>query len=108
MTKQEQEWLRLAAAITPGISDGDIFYDMENCKEWGPLEDDGDALRLAVSLGMKLSINLHHRFVTCNDIQISYDEAKFGGVCDVNRAVRLAIVQAAAEIGKSMELNHEI
>ena len=55
--------------------------------KWNPLEDDGDALRLAVRLGFTLSINLHHRFVTCNDVQISYDEAKFGGVCDVNRAV---------------------
>ena len=80
MTKQEHEWMRLAA-IAAGISDGDVFYDRENDKEWNPRDDDGDALRLAIRLGMKLSINLHHRFVTCNDVQVPYDEAKFGGVC---------------------------
>lgn len=104
MNKKEHEYIQLAA-IAAGIADGDGFYDMENNKEWNPREDDGDALRLAVRLGMKLTINLHHRFVICNDIQISYDESKFGGDCDVNKAVRRAIMQAAAEIGKAMESN---
>lgn len=74
-----------------------------NVVPWNPLTDDGDALRLAVCLGMKLSTNLHHRFVTVNDEQEFYDEAKFGGVCDPNEVMRRTIVIVAAEIGRQMQ-----
>lgn len=70
---------------------------------WNPLSDDGDALRLAIRLGMKLSTNLHHRFVVVNDEQEFYDEAKFGGVCDPEWVMRLTIVRVAAEIGRQMQ-----
>ena len=70
---------------------------------WNPLTYDGDALRLAVRLGMNLSTNLHHRFVTVNDEQEFYDEAKFGGVCDPDGVMRRTIVRAAAEIGRQMQ-----
>lgn len=69
---------------------------------WNPINDDGDALRLAIRLGMKLSTNLHHRFVVVNDEQEFYDEAKFGGVCDPEGVMRITIVRVAAEIGKNM------
>lgn len=48
---------------------------------WVPLDDDGDAMRLAFKLGMQIH---------CDDV---------GSI----EAVRLDIVRAAAEIGKSME-----
>lgn len=71
--------------------------------EWNPLTDDGDALRLAVRLGMQLSTNLHHRFVMVNDEQEFYDESKFGGACDPDGVMRRSIVRAAAEIGNLMK-----
>jgi len=80
-------------------SDGGWF---ETDTVWNPCRDDGDALRLAVRLGMKLSTNLHHRFVMVNDKQEFYDEAKFGGVCDPDGVMRRTIVQVAADIGRSM------
>ena len=58
---------------------------------------------LAVQLGVRLVIDLHNRVVICNDIEIHYDESKFGGSCDPNAATRRAIVRAAAEIGKDMK-----
>ena len=45
----DHELLEMAAKAA-GIADGDVFYDMDNDKEWNPLTDDGDALRLAVKL----------------------------------------------------------
>ena len=45
----DHELLKMAAKAA-GIADGDVFYDMDNDKEWNPLTDDGDALRLAVKL----------------------------------------------------------
>ena len=83
-----------------------LYVDSDGCKggvRWNPLTDDGDALRLAVRLGMRLSTNLHHRFVTVNDEQEFYDESKFGGVCDPDGVMRRAIVRAAAEIGSKMQ-----
>lgn len=79
------------------------WAELSDTSTWNPREDDGDALRLAVRLGMKLSTNLHHRFVTVNDEQEFYDEAKFGGVCDPDGVMRRTIVRAAAEIGRQMQ-----
>lgn len=76
---------------------------VEKIKNWNPYTDNGDALQLAVRLGMKLSTNLHHRFVMVNDEQEFYDESKFGGVSDPEGAMRRAIVRAAAEIGRRMK-----
>lgn len=70
---------------------------------WNPIEDDGDALRLAIRLGMSLSTNLTNRFVTVNNESEFYDESKFGGVSDPDGTMRLAIVRAAAEIGRQMK-----
>lgn len=70
---------------------------------WNPLENDGDALRLAVKLGVYLSIDLHNRIIFCNEEDYFYDESKFGGRCDPYAATRRAIVRAAAEIGRNMK-----
>ena len=69
---------------------------------WNPLEDDGDALRLAVKLRMMV-----------DDIRVGHKEnhivAVTKGACayewrdpDPYAATRRAIVRAAAEIGKAM------
>ncbi len=78
-------------------------------RDWNPLTDDGDALRLAV----KLKLAIHHSFsvgsegafnvVTVWHQKQTSDEGvciKFE--CDIYEATRRAIVKAAAEIGKSL------
>lgn len=69
---------------------------------WNPLTDDGDALRLAVKLG----IDVNQRFVggrraealaPAGEIQDEWFEDS-----DPQAATRRAIVRAAAQIGRSM------
>jgi hypothetical protein len=71
------------AYVTCAKSTEDVFGD-----EWNPLTDDGDALRLAVKLG------LSDGFVTILVRSESGD--------DPYAATRRAIVRTAAEIGKSI------
>ena len=61
---------------------------------WNPLTDDGDALRLAVKLGM--DVNVRSNRTVCDHIS-----TQFHGD-DPYAATRRAIVRAAAEIGKAM------
>ena len=69
-------------------------------RNWSPLSDDGDALRLAV----KLNLTVHQwpdEVCVCNTSgTINEDVAKAG---DIYAATRRAIVRAAAEIGRNME-----
>ena len=64
---------------------------------WNPLEDDGDAMRLAVKLEMKITINQ-------GNVQVRFKEdtplvfVRTG--IDKNEATRLAITRAAAEIAR--------
>jgi len=69
---------------------------------WSPLTDDGDALRLAVKLGLGISITLSNKrtdVVTFNGPITSVIEAHG----DPYAATRRAITRAAAEIGKAMK-----
>ena len=68
---------------------------------WNPLTDDGDALRLAVKLRMSITVS------ELDSMATAYAEGFVQGysvdfMYDVNSAVRLAIVRAAAEVGKEM------
>ena len=68
---------------------------------WNPLTDDGDALRLAVKLGLTIAQLMTNREVEVND----YDETVFVNEFhepDPCAATRRAIVRAAAEIGRNM------
>ena len=69
-------------------------------KFWNPLTDDGDALRLAVKLGLRIEINTQ---VLGDTLVISefYDNVECHNG-DPYAATRRAIVRAAAEIGKTM------
>ena len=73
---------------------GFCIFDAE---PWNPLEDDGDALRLAVKLEMKIN-------VTQGNVQVRFKEdtpmvfVRTG--IDKNEATRLAITRAAAEIAR--------
>lgn len=67
-------------------------------KFWNPLTDDGDALRLAVALGLRIEINTQ---VLGDTLVISefYDNVECHNG-DPYAATRKAIVCTAAEIGK--------
>jgi hypothetical protein len=70
---------------------------------WNALDDDGDALRLAVKLDMRLALNkaLNQSFVWPNTFkEVATNWEDHGG--DKLAATRRAIVEAAAEIGKQM------
>lgn len=70
---------------------------------WAPLTDDGDALRLAVELGLVL--NLSPRKDCRGQTVVTYNGlCKIEEPCSDGRSIaaRRAIVQAAAEIGKAM------
>lgn len=63
---------------------------------WNPLEDDGDALRLLVTLGLSLNTSVvDGKESECMGKYVPHR-------ADHNAATRRAIVRAAAEIGKSM------
>ena len=88
----DRELLELAAkaaGIEGVISVDHKFIWTKNATErWNPLQDDGDALRLAVKLYLWEPIRLAHRDIT--------------DAVDFYAATRRAIVRAAAEIGKAM------
>lgn len=98
----DNELLKLAGKAVGGIEqDGAFFYCRNQHKDicpWNPLTDDGDALRLAVQLGM-LFTYMHERFEL---FQRFYREE-----LDKDRrpseATRRAIVRTAAQIGKEMQ-----
>lgn len=79
-----------------------MYYKGKTYHSWNPLADDGDALRLAVKLGM---------CIDCVDgsMMVEFfvkDKIKHIGIeiytDDPYAATRRAIVMAAAEIGKEM------
>lgn len=96
MTEREMLELAARAGCYETRSDGEggftITVRQGVCGPWNPLEDDGDALRLAVKLNL-LYGKVFARSVAENN--------KDGD--DIYAATRLAIVLAAAEIGRLME-----
>lgn len=64
---------------------------------WNPLTDDGDALRLAVKLGLILK----NRDDLADAYSMEYSEKTLPA--DPYAATRRAIVRAAAEIGRTMK-----
>jgi hypothetical protein len=114
----DRELLELAAKAA-GLrwSIGDLVWynDMEGTyiKNWNPLADDGDALRLSVRLGIDLTLHgatFTHPYAH-SEIAASYarngdnwfeEEAREDKGIDIYAAVRRVIVRAAAEIGKAL------
>ena len=91
--------------IAQGVTELDllVWNDRGGDSVWNPLTDDGQALRLAVKLGLCMFIDLNFDAIT--------DVFKYGfseeGTEEDHRndpyeATRRAIVRAAAEIGKGM------
>lgn len=77
---------------------------MENGHWWNPLEDDGDALRLAVKLD--IHIKRYEGATTCQELlsRKSFTEHDHwsANVNNPMQSTRRAIVCAAADIGKSL------
>ena len=68
----------------------------ESPRYWNPLDDDGDALRLAVRLGHRIDTPKYNGFgSSANNVTVFRDGCPFA-------QTRRAIVRAAAELGKSM------
>lgn len=111
MNDNDMELLELAAkaaGMKPSYVDG-VIYAGFGSRVWGPLNDDGDALRLAAKLKIDLS------FDNCGVEAVWIDEDisetyrlrenandAFDGFEVKLSATRRAIVRAAAEIGKAM------
>ncbi len=97
----DRELLELAAKAA-----GTYYVEGESWDEnagWNPLDDDGDALRLAVKLGIAVQCHLHdgegYALAGAGQIPNAVDIRPND---DPYAAIRLAIVRAAAEIGRNM------
>lgn len=77
--------------------------NVDGWKIWNPLTDDGDALRLAVVLGLELTMPKYKGFGT----SVEHQRGSFVGCTafddDAFKQTRRAIVIAAAEVGKAMQ-----
>lgn len=113
MTPEQQRAILEAAAKACGIEleEGGHFWDMSQdpavLRPWNPLTDDGDALRLAVNLGLAIRVLEKCVFVESDPEtllgQSQYSELEMYGNSDPYTATRRAIVRTAAEIGKAMK-----
>ncbi len=79
----------------------DVF-GTHHSKPWNPLTDDGDALRLAVTCGLVVTPDRENqRTLVSNQAGHEYCAIYWDKLGEM-AATRLAITEAAAEIGKSM------
>lgn len=76
----------------------DVF-GTHHSKPWDPINDDGDALRLAVSLEFEVSLGNLGTIVYLKNRRV--EEIGEDG-CDAMSLFRRAIIRAAAEIGKGL------
>jgi hypothetical protein len=74
--------------------EGDVF--------WNPLTDDGDALRLAVKLGLLVDVWLQQKVCIASNQGEDPVDARVEFGADPYAATRRAITRAAAEIGRNM------
>ncbi len=116
MNQTDRELLELAAKAAgirveytePSLFTGQVFqlfFDGEHQVGWNPLDDDGDALRLAVKLRLSVDTDYNNGAAAGSaylsmDCFHEYDPPlRFGA--DRNAATRRAVVRAAAEIAKA-------
>ena len=78
--------------------------DMAEYGNWNPLENDGDALRLAVDLGLVIEVGYAARgFLVVRTNTDNWQEFREAWGNDPYAATRRAIVRAAAAIGKELK-----
>lgn len=109
MNTQDQELLELAALAVGNNSElsDDLqamhWHELQSMGAWNPLEDDGDAFRLMVSLGIEVNrVNCMKKticFYSRHGAIIQFDEQSN---CDPCASTRRAIVLAAAAIGERL------
>jgi hypothetical protein len=97
-----------AAGMTRPVDDNGVWSAWVGSPEaghwWNPLEDDGDALRLAIKLGICIQF-----IPECDTVQVYQERSETGEPFNIHVGAlgdietRRVIVQAAAEIGKSMQ-----
>jgi hypothetical protein len=103
----DRELLELAAkaAGMPTHTDG-VGLVMAHHPSWNPLTDDGDALRLAVTLRINIehaeTLGRESHGVNCWPVGQGHCAWMENDLTDYNAATRRAIVRAAAEIGRNM------
>jgi hypothetical protein len=102
----DRELLELAAKAA-GIAlhlptENGAWLENEVGVRWNPLTDDGDALRLAVKLGIVIDTSDGEASVQYIVGSIARPINEYE-VKDLQAATRRAIVRAAAEIGRSMK-----
>ena len=96
----DRELLELAAkAVGHAIDPIDAMHEPEDWACWNPLNDDGDALRLAA--GLCLNVLSSEACVVVEDEKGVECIEYFYGPEDYTSGWRRAIVRAAAEIGKA-------
>jgi len=79
-----------------------LKYNFANWIPWNPLNNSGNALDLAIKLGIGISFGVQDARVVASGMDSIYGEwEKIDG--DPFAATRRAIVRAAAEIGKEMK-----
>ena len=82
--------------------DYDYFMDGATGKEWNPLTDDGDALRLAVKLDMQVTVNRVDEWTEVVSGYYGENRVRERHESDMYAATRRSIVRAAAEIGRKL------
>lgn len=95
----DRELIQLAAracGMTTSEALGKIGRPTNMYSEWNPINYDGDALRLAVKLGIDICINLE-------EMEVWADDCRESVIGNAEVATRRAIVRAAAEIGRTMQ-----
>lgn len=100
----DRDLLELAAKAaghrTISDIDGNLYLRMQDMPQhpWNPLDDDGDALRLAATLRLWVHIDEYGGSARRpGDAWLGCEAHKYGGI---EAATRRAIVRVAAAIGK--------
>lgn len=102
----DRELLKLAAkaagikGIVVGSAAPSVLYESDGVAiYWDPLTNDGDALRLAVKLGLLVDADVDSAYCCTGSFEVSEEYATS---TNPYAAIRRAIVRAAAEIGKGV------
>ena len=110
MSQTDRELLELAAKAEGrpapydqhGVFSAWVGDHIGNGHWWDPLSDDGDALRLAVTLKMQIIVHGDWVEAMIDGIQLSSPASCYSADGSLSETTRRAIVRAAAAIGSDM------
>lgn len=96
---KDSELLKAAAKAVNGGAWHPLTHDTPN-GVWNPLQDDGDAFRLAVKLRIDVVFEKQHTVAAYTDRdEWFYEHCEDGMGADIEVKTRRAIVRAAASMG---------